>query len=46
METITDTMSSEIIESITRYYERKGYQLRSMKLLSSDRYEVVYEKAV
>jgi hypothetical protein len=45
MQTITDTMNSEILDSVTRYYASYGYQLKSWVLLGAGRYEVVYEKA-
>jgi hypothetical protein len=44
MQAITDTMNSEILDSVTRYYERKGYRLKSWLLIGADRCEVVYEK--
>ncbi len=46
MQTITDTMSSEVMDSITRYYERKGYRLKSWVLIGANRYEVIYERII
>ena len=43
MQTITDTMPAEIIESVGRYYARKGYAVKSMTLMSANRWEIVYE---
>jgi hypothetical protein len=44
MRTITDTMNSEILDSVTRYYASYGYRLKSWLLIGAERCEVVYEK--
>ncbi|MEJ7871978.1 MAG: hypothetical protein WKF67_06940 [Rubrobacteraceae bacterium] len=44
MQTITDTMKAEAIDSVSRCYERQGYLIKSQTLISGDRWEIVYVK--
>lgn len=44
--TITDTVPEEILEGVHKYYARNGFEAKSMTLVSSRLWSVVYvEKA-
>ncbi len=44
MQTITDTIPAEIFESVVKYYNRNGYELKSFLLITSDKYSATFTR--
>ncbi len=45
MHTITDTIPTNILDSVIRHYADSGYNVKNMLLVSSGLWSVTYEKA-